>query len=424
MPEINQPEPDIKAKVETPAAKSVVAGVLRTDTSYFNEVSRHFNAAREIARQVEDPNEENSYELFLAEQQRTLGKLANPRLADRVTPQEVSLALSDLAGNMAFDNPDIESNRTDDPKQNAENEKRYLESKKLFMETAAKIFPDTEPDFMQLSSVSEILRESTNSALLHPEISVREVEKFLHDNPKELARRIDDDLYFAGHKMKSDAWIAYPSKDRSAQETKLATASEALYKLQLMRDELQKRMYRQADMSPSDARKIDTIRTEVKAVGMGVVTGKEQKDELGEAALRDKKIEFGTNGPFAALYVEHKSPEEVKKAVTPEMKRLLLESMLQSIDVSNIGAEEYVRKNPDVILNRKGVAQFIGIGVATGEPSVVYQKIAVAAEGRVISPSEIARMSMVDYLKRYLGYDLRADKKRTELLEKLTNAFL
>ncbi|MCX6739799.1 MAG: hypothetical protein NTZ49_01050 [Candidatus Parcubacteria bacterium] len=228
-----------------------------------------------------------------------------------------------------------------------------------------------------------------------------------------------------GSRYSAGTWKYEPAPNDKEKQAEKPKHSEPEKAAGMTKEEIEKK---RKELDALWKRSQETQRTK------GTVSGKEQQakkpkpeedPELGKPALRDKDYKdynLGKDGPFKALYTEHKTPAEVKSAVTPEMKRLFLEKMLKDIDGGIYGAEEFVLKNPGSVLNRKGVAHFSGIGVTVGYNAIVYQKIAIAAEGRVISPNEIAVMPMVDYLKRYLGYDLRADKKRAELLKKFTNA--
>ena len=441
MPEREQLKPElIEAKLETPVAKPATTETPQSDTRYFSDVSRYFNARREIGGVDEEQD------MFIREQQQMLEKLANPKLIEQMRPNDVAIALSELSGVMSRANPNIESNRTSDPESDAFNEKMYLQTKRLFMESSKKMFPDTKVDIHSdsLKTIAQRLEKSFG-AFSMPEITDAEVAQLLKDDPKKLAEWIDRALYLAGDAAENKALVNFGIREEEGKKGKidsarydeenntLANITEAIYKLQLLRDQLQQEIYGRADIPSSDVRKIDALRDEFKdskPEAKDSVAEKKQRTEkpkpkespeLEEIALRDKKYDLGKDGPFKALYAEHKTPVEVKKAVTPEMKRLFLEKMLRDIDMGIRGAEEFVRKNPSVLVNRKEVAQFSGIGVTSGE-AAIYQKIAVATEGRIISPGEIAQMPIADYLKRYLGYDLRTDKKRAELLEKFTNA--
>lgn len=292
MPEREQPKSEqAEAKGEVTEAKLTDVGAPRIDRRYSDEVSRYFKAARELAFIGAEPSEEEEeFEAFLAEQQRTLEKLADPRWAKRVTPKEASLALSELAGSMATDNP--ETYRTGDSELDAQNERKYLEAKRLFMESAAKIFPDAKPEFSQLVTLMGQLSESVNLGR-ETGISDFEVEHLMLENPKKLAEILDHQALDLGHVMMDQARLAYASKDRATQETKLATAAEALYKLQLMRDKLQEHIYGRADVTPSEARKIDTIREEFKS--KSAEAEKAKVPETKEQLLKSSKEKFGFN---------------------------------------------------------------------------------------------------------------------------------
>lgn len=434
-----------------------------------------------------DPSEygAQSHNVILDKRCKELERLANPQTQESVTPRDAAPVLAWIADRMTNANLYTLGGEAD-----------HLCSKKLFTENCAIVYPDAKVDIHDdlRATVARLRlvapRDTTALSSIADGPNPSETRRLLKENPRQLARQIDEALSLAGmwagtveHETRGQK--VDPVRHDTA-ERQLTKAVEEIYKLQLMRDQLQEQIYGRADITPSEARRMDALRAEVRGAPESAPTPKDKaaqeqpsvksyrpmsaaeiqqskahldasrvvsqtrqaearkQDErqpeqetrlegspaLSEAALRDKKIELGKNGPFAALREQHKTNDEVKKSVTPEMKRLLLEKLLKDIDFGVRGAEKYVKEHPEevpghpnFVIGRKNVAQFAGLGVTLGD-AAVYQKIAIATEGRDISPDKVALMPMVDYLKRYLGYDLREDKKRAELLNKFTNALL
>lgn len=166
----------------------------------------------------------------------------------------------------------------------------------------------------------------------------------------------------------------------------------------------------------------------VSGTGGATPTSPESSETTSRAqqSLEGKAISVAWDGPqspFARLYDPAvNEPEAIIAAVTPEMKRAMLQHILQNIDWSINQTREFVEKNPGKKVGKKNMLQNVGMGVNVGKDAHVYQKIAVAGGAPVMDTSTIARMPIADYLKKYLGYDLASDSKRAGPLRQYTNA--
>ncbi len=153
----------------------------------------------------------------------------------------------------------------------------------------------------------------------------------------------------------------------------------------------------------------------------------EKSDDLGQKTVKMEKIDLGSEvfAPLYALVKKSVTLAEVQSTVTLEMKRLLLEKCLQDVDKIIENCKDYRRKNPgdSAILNFKIVSQFGGARMAIAE-AAVFQCISSVAKKRIVSIDEVARRTMVDFLKNDLGYDLSKDSIRGPLLRSYTTAFM
>jgi len=397
---------------EGPKGGSGSAAAATTDTKYYSEIVSFFKPRLETSAEDED-----NFGEFLLEEQRALKILAEPKRAEGKQAADFSFALAELAGVTAATNPDIDSNKIGHAELDQENEQLHIKSKKLFLDSCAKVFPAAKGDFREWDATLKQLTDSLPQ-FTGVQSGYGKYINFLASNPRLVARQMDDLLYFVENSVRGWALYAFNLKlnktidadELRKEQEKVASAMEAIYKLQLMREELRKRLYGLKDVTKADERKIDTLRTEL---------GLEGSSELSKETLASKKINLDRDGVFGALYDEkNKTVADMQRIVTAELKRSLLENMLKYVDHAIDQGKRLAEKNPNTIIDRKGVAQFCGVGME------IYQKVAVANEGRVIAADQIARMPMAEYLKKFLGYDLKKDKVRFEELQEYTNAFL
>lgn len=329
-------------------------------------------------------------------------------------------------------------------KQSEEKDRR---NKQLFLDTARKLFPEVQPPKSLADANAEMQKISDMTDNIQEVYHAKAAADELKDPSISLKRRLDilnSTIETIGRVQESNANYGQVDSRRQpfgvSDKKRAIEATRLAYRLILVRDQCNKELYdSQYVVLASDAKQIDNIRTKVSTTvgdsaatrasgSSGVMiketTALEGSSDLSEASLRNKRFNLGKDGPIAELYsARANTVAEVRRIVTPEMKRILLEKMLQDVDISIQQAVRILKNQPaDSILGRKGVAQFCGIGVAGGEIAAAYQKIAAAAEGRVRTPDEIARMPMVDYLKNCFGYDLTKDKPRADMLKKYTNA--
>lgn len=261
-----------EAPISTPE-KSM--GVI-THNEYFSSVSRYFNGRIADYKSVE-ADEDDVYANFLQEQQLVLQKMSHPKRLEKMHPRDISFALAELSGTLADTNPESPHvNNIDadlDEELIQDREELYLATKKLYMDSCAKMFPDT-----QLTSiVSElnigarrIKREMPDIFGLESFDSISETQALLRDNPKELLKRLDDVLYFAGTREKEyayhafETWATGDERPMETAEIRLGTLAEPMYKLQLIKDELLRKIYGTADMKPSERIRIDQLESSIK----------------------------------------------------------------------------------------------------------------------------------------------------------------
>lgn len=242
-------------------------GESKIDIAYSQTVARYFNRRKEDwMRGNENPSEEDlRYEQFLTEQQNVLAKLANCELAEKAQPKDFSFALSELAGMMSS-NREIQQGVDQEA---LDQEKEYLEAKKIFLATCRKLFPEIEAEITADIPYIEVGKLNRSDISSPQKISMSEVRKLLKDDPKTLTRQMSNILDLAGDQMKGYAFDVFKrnqendidDKGYEEWEKKLGMASMSVYKLQLMRDSLVEKVYGKKDITPAEEKEIDrTIR--------------------------------------------------------------------------------------------------------------------------------------------------------------------
>ncbi len=263
------------------------------------------------------------------------------------------------------------------------------------MKTCEKVFPGAKADFTELDQIVDQLRSSRDSFAAIEDFS--DVEDKLANDPRQLAKELDDLLYFTGSVMQSRGFDAFRDTDPAgtpdfeATRASFAQSSEALYKLQILRSDLQKKMYGRADTAPSEARKIDVLRQEI---GAFITTAEEQKDEDPQEWL-DMERESAYKEQLA-FFRESKDPcEEFGKVINGVIEALsgpglspaeIAEFQIADVDsksASELAGTEIARsvlivKNPETlkkILNgiSGGVGERTGITLGTKIPAKLFQ---------------------------------------------------
>jgi len=259
MPERESVKPE-QAVEKSANRQSEERETARTDRQYSASVRNYFE--RSIQDSAGGDDEIASY---FDECRLELEALSDRQIAEKISPTEISISLSELSGNMASAYPGYADNRSEYEEINQENEKRYLAAKNLFMESCARLYPYLEKDASDISVPMAAARRLNAVFPGTVALTAHETETLLRSDPKKLLEKIDD-VIFTAHAMKGDAWSAFqlPSGDMKASyQAKLSTAVEQIYKLQLFRDGLQARVYARKDTTPSEATAIDRVRESI-----------------------------------------------------------------------------------------------------------------------------------------------------------------
>ena len=318
-------------------------------------------------------------------------------------PYLVSRALASLVGSMQLNMP---NNKTGDKFADAESAKAYESQKQVFMSAAVKVFPDVKAPTIHLTDqrvrgIAESFAslDNTHLQLLKDYIDpIKSASSLRQGNPKELVDRLDKAIDAISRGVGS---IVIAGGLSEAVEKELAVTLKSMYELQLLRDDLQKGLYGRSDITSADAEEVDDLRDKI----MGKV---ESKKTMSFAEIKN-----------ACSGDDISTIEDVRRVVTPEIKSSLLAHMLEGIDARIGQGKELAAKNSE-----KTVIEAKGLSAVLGRETMgrVYQFVASAKEGRIFDAKDVAKMSIYEFLKEYLGYDLRtADPTRKSELDKYTN---
>lgn len=267
QPPPDKPEQAKEVRPDLEAMDTEQGAVSRIDTAYAGAVSKLFNEKRKVANVTDSQDTQYfDHDAFLAMEQQSLEKLANPESAKAMKPKDVAMAVGDLAGEMAGSSQDRAGNRTGDPAIDAENGRANAEAKKVFMMAGEKAYPhvtiDTGNFGVDLERTARILREEADASFI-PDMNPGDLQKMYDEDPKALAKKLDVILGKSGDLMRMRSRVNFDNKDPKRQEeanAHLAAGGEMFYKLQLMRDQLQEKTYGRKDVTPEEARQIDASR--------------------------------------------------------------------------------------------------------------------------------------------------------------------
>lgn len=251
------------------------------DAKYFSEVSKYFHERKAaLAKERETPSEDDLlYEQFLTEEQGQLTKIATQKRLEKMQPKDVCVYLgqpiSDMSHSLHMLNPDLVISVLKEDQ--GKLEKTYLESRKVFMDSCKKIFPDTEIK-AEASTINLEMRRINRINLASIEnklddemvsqrtMSVSELMRALKEDPKKVLEEIDGLLLTYGNTIRSRTFgrfsdfqtgdIADPELSDEG-KANAAVLSESLYKLQLVRDELMEKIYGGKNVTPLEKNEID-----------------------------------------------------------------------------------------------------------------------------------------------------------------------
>jgi hypothetical protein len=287
------------------------------DSAYAGEVSKFFNEKRRLA-ELTDAEDTSlfDHENFVAMQQMSLEKLANPKTAREMKPRDAALALADLAGTMAGRNLEIEANVTGDPAIDQASEAEHAQAKKIFMDSCEKLYPNVTVDKKDFGNDLKRTVDGLSQAAvapLPPDISGEELDRMAEERPQELAKRLDTILHDTGDALQDRSRISFDVEDEQRRKEAgghLAAGTEMFYKLQLFRDELQERMYGRKDVTKSEAEAIDKMRNAFSGENAEGGQPDEGKEKPAEMTGKEKETGLAVD---SAVEQEEKQLEEAEK---------------------------------------------------------------------------------------------------------------
>lgn len=218
-----------------------------------------------------------------------LDSLVKPDNPDSLQPTDYAISLGKLTGQVA-------ENYTDsNPVNQKESDERKARARAVFMEAGKRLFPDTKVDvksdlyydtdrLLQLDRPREAAVELLNKEY---QFSYAGVQDLNRRDPAELLRRLDE-VISAGTHFATNSWEAFQMENNSRHlsdtggerkqeknKGKLAKATEIMYRLQLMREQLQAQLNGRKDVTPGEEREINKARLEIH--GPESPSGPEQK---------------------------------------------------------------------------------------------------------------------------------------------------
>lgn len=216
---------------------------------FFSKVQRYFNS--EIEFQQKNAKEDSDFEVieYLNNNKNTLSSLFNEKLFLRKKPEDFSMAISDLAGQMSNFDPfnSLNINLPEDITKDFD--KRFSEIKDIYMKACKKIYQNVnlnstnDPEFYPLKSLNDNKAFSKKSQINFINHLLNTYSSSLRATSFENFLKMDDNF------------------DKVNNE--LFRHNESIYKLFILKDQLQKELYGRSDMSLNDYRKINSIKDDI-----------------------------------------------------------------------------------------------------------------------------------------------------------------
>jgi|GEM_PF-4810982 len=265
-PNIRQPEQE--APVETTRPDSGAR-------PYNAAAARNGRYSRDIQRYGQDLRDSGFYSdadttAYAEEMKAELQRLVVPKNPHNLQPVDYALSLGKLAEAVADRNP------VEDPAPETQKmlDDKQAHAQEVFMEASARIYPDTDVDVQRdlYNDMGKLFRvyherESVTARMRRLGLSLEETQDLRKNNPTELLKRLDGMLREASSLLGDDSWQAFNAEnDIEAKQMKvrIVTASQLMYRLQLMREQLQEEAYGRKDVTAAEAREIDAIRVALK----------------------------------------------------------------------------------------------------------------------------------------------------------------
>ena len=214
----------------------------------------------------------------------------------------------------------------------------------------------------------------------------------------------------------------------AADKTRLINQTQALTitlkTLQVLRAQLETRLYAGAGGDVQAQRGVDTIREEISATQTPAaaprpserVTPVAEKPAAAVSVI-GKQMNFRAENPLMKTLLGAQNVTEARSAVTPEVKRELLQDFLYRID-DRIQTAKRIKS----VLEVRNLAN-VDNGFV-GPMGVVYQRLFAAVVGWVPDMTEIAKMKTLEVAKTIFGYDLAKDPRRADELRTHTSLFM
>lgn len=222
--------------------------------------------------QINNSDDESAlYEAFLKKQQSSLESLTySKELNENKKWDTAASALAEVSFIMALSKQDFLYNRDLKAEEDVLEDalQKYEKSKDIFMTFCAKLLPDEKIEVNTSSFLTEIsrlknLNESFGGAFTS---STSEIRKLIETNPREMARMIDDVEYSAGENVRRcayDSFIKDLDQEFDEKSKNIPNSVLSLYRLELMRNELNKKIYGDRNLSLKEQKQVDEIRVQL-----------------------------------------------------------------------------------------------------------------------------------------------------------------
>ena len=278
----NKPEGDKKTEV---------------DTKYYSSVSKYFEEKERILLEGgKEPDEDTKrYADFLKEAGGKLRCIASPKQLERMKIEDISYATAQLCRSISASKEVI-------PEITPNEEKDFIESKRIFMDTCEKVFPNINLQLnghMLGGELESIKRCGIEVKLINSDT----INRLLEDEPKEVIEIIEASLIMTGQEMQKMAYLSFLKEDFSDSvdqeevknidvektKKKLVILTRSFYIIEKMRDALVEKIYGRGDLTPEEISRIEELKEEVEGSSKKDFSGNENTETTPHSTGKERR---------------------------------------------------------------------------------------------------------------------------------------